>query len=192
YGAFAENKEFIRQTTGQFYTRRFVMTYPNEQLPAGRPLKMAPAHSEMTAAGCRWGASYGLEVPLYFAPEGFVERPTLKRSNAFPLVAEECRAVRKAVGLLDISGFSRFEVTGPGAEAWLDRIIACRLPGPGRARLAPMLSGAGKLKGDLTVFNWGDGRWWIMGSYYLRAWHMRWFADHAGEGVELRDISDAT
>ena len=192
YGAFAENKEFIRQTTGQFYTRRFVMTYPNEQLPAGRPLKMAPAHSEMTAAGCRWGASYGLEVPLYFAPEGFEEKPTLKRSNAFPLVAEECRAVREAVGLLDISGFSRFEVSGQGAEAWLDRIMACKLPGPGRARLAPMLSDEGKLKGDLTVFNWGDGTWWIMGSYYLRAWHMRWFADHAGEGVELRDISDAT
>ncbi|MDI3337142.1 FAD-dependent oxidoreductase [Defluviimonas aestuarii] len=192
YGAFAENKEFIRQTTGQFYTRRFVMTYPNEQLPAGRPLKMAPAYSEMTAAGCKWGASYGLELPLYFAPEGFEEKPTLKRSNAFPLVAEECRAVREAVGLLDISGFSRFEVKGPGAEAWLDRVMACKLPGPGRARLAPMLSEAGKLKGDLTVFNWGDGTWWIMGSYYLRAWHMRWFADHAGTGVILRDISDAT
>jgi dimethylglycine dehydrogenase len=40
---FAENKRYIRETTGQFYSRRFVMTYPNEQLPAGRPLKMAPA-----------------------------------------------------------------------------------------------------------------------------------------------------
>lgn len=192
YGAFAESREYIRQTTGQFYTRRFVMTYPNEQLPAGRPLKMAPAYSEMTAAGCRWGASWGLEVPLYFAPEGFEEAPTLKRSNAMPIVAEECQAVRDAAGLLDISGFSRFEVTGSGAQAWLDRILACKLPGPGRARLAPMLSETGKLKGDLTVFNWGDGTWWIMGSYYLRAWHMRWFADHKGEGVELRDISDAT
>ncbi|MEM7643541.1 MAG: FAD-dependent oxidoreductase [Pseudomonadota bacterium] len=191
YGAFAENKEFIKQTTGQFYTRRFIMTYPNEQLPAGRPLKMAPAHADMDAAGCQWGASWGLEVPLYFAPErDFEETPTLKRSNAFDIVAEECRAVRKGVGLLDISGFSRFEVTGPGAEAWLDGIIASRLPGPGRARLAPMLSPEGKLKGDLTVFNWGDGAWWIMGSYYLREWHMRWFHDHMDPGVAVRDISD--
>ena len=51
YGPFAENKEYIKETTGQFYSRRFVMTYPNEQLPAGRPLKMAPAHPDMTAAG---------------------------------------------------------------------------------------------------------------------------------------------
>ncbi|WP_422025225.1 GcvT family protein [Roseovarius sp.] len=193
YGDFAENKEFIRQTTGQFYTRRFVMTYPNEQLPAGRPLKMAPAYADMTAAGARWGASWGLELPLYFAPsEDFEEKPTLKRSNAFPIVAEECKAVRETAGLLDISGFSRFEVAGDGAEAWLDHLLASKLPAPGRAKLAPMLAPDGRLKGDLTVFNWGDGTWWIMGSYYLREWHMRWFHDHMGEGVSVRDISDAT
>ncbi|WP_223425238.1 GcvT family protein [Tateyamaria pelophila] len=192
YGDYAQNKRFIKETTGQFYTRRFVMTYPNEQLPAGRPVKMAPAYSDMTAAGCRWGASYGLELPLYFAPmPDFEEKPTLKRSNAFEVVAGECKAVREAVGLLDISGFSRFEVSGAGAEAWLDHVMASKLPGPGRARLAPMLSPTGKLRGDLTVFNWGDGTWWIMGSYYLRDWHMRWFSDHMTDGIEVRDISDA-
>ncbi len=190
YGDFAANKRFIKETTGQFYTRRFVMTYPNEQLPAGRPLKMAPAHDAMTAAGCRWGASWGLEVPLYFAPEGFEETPSLKRSNAHDIVGAECRAVREKVGLLDISGFSRFEVSGPKAEAWLDKIMASKLPAPGRAKLAPMLSPEGKLKGDLTVFNWGDGTWWIMGSYYLRAWHLRWFNQYMEEGVTLRDIAD--
>ncbi len=193
YGDFAQNKRYIRETTGQFYSRRFVMTYPNQQLPAGRPLRMAPAYSDMTAAGARWGASYGLELPLYFAPSpDFEETPTLKRSNAFAIVGEECRAVRAAAGLLDISAFSRFEVTGAGAGAWLDRLMASRLPGPGRARLAPMLAPDGRLKGDLTVFNWGDGSWWIMGSYYLREWHMRWFADHMDADVDVRDISDAT
>ncbi|MDD9909015.1 MAG: FAD-dependent oxidoreductase [Ahrensia sp.] len=193
FGPFAENRQFIKETTGQFYTRRFVMTYPNEQLPAGRPLKMSPAYSDMTAAGCRWGASWGLEVPLYFAPsEDFVEEPTLKRSNAFDIVAEECKLVRENVGLLDISGFSRFEVTGEGAEAWLDRIMASKLPSAGRARLAPMLAPDGRLKGDLTIFNWGDGSWWIMGSYYLREWHMRWFQDHMDGDVVVKDISDAT
>ncbi|MEM6589630.1 MAG: FAD-dependent oxidoreductase [Pseudomonadota bacterium] len=191
YGPFAENKQFIKETTGQFYTRRFVMTYPNEQLPAGRPAKMAPAYSDMTAAGCQWGASWGLEVPLYFAPEpDFEETPTLKRSNAFDIVAEECKAVREAAGMVDISGFSRFEVTGDGAEAWLDKIMASKLPAPGRARLAPMLSEEGKLKGDLTIFNWGNGVWWIMGSYYLREWHMRWFADRMEDGVHVSDLSD--
>jgi len=194
YGDFAQNKQFIKQTTGQFYTRRFVMTYPNEQLPAGRPLKMAPAYADMSAAGCRWGASWGLEVPLYFAPTpDFEEKPSLRRSNAHEIVAAECRNVRENVGLLDISGFSRFEVSGAGAEGWLDYIMASKLPAAGRARLAPMLSPQGRMKGDLTVFNWGDGTYWIMGSYYLRDWHMRWFHDHMGDAdVVVKDISDAT
>ncbi|MGI9436586.1 MAG: aminomethyltransferase family protein, partial [Geminicoccaceae bacterium] len=169
-----------------------VMTYPNEQLPAGRPLKKAPAYDAMNAAGAVWGCSWGLEIPLAFAPKDFEETPTLKRSNAFPIVAEECRAVREDVGLLDTSGFSRFEARGPNVEAWLDRIMAGLLPAPGRIRLAPMLAPDGRLKGDLTIFNWGDGTWWIMGSYYLRQWHMRWFRDHLEAGVSIDDISDGT
>ena len=190
YGGFAENREYIKQTTGQFYSRRFVMTYPNEQLPAGRPLKMAPAYADMSAAGAHWGCSWDLEVPLYFAPAGFAEKPSLKRSNAFDIVASECKAVRQAVGLLDITGFSRFEVTGTGAAAWLARIFATKLPVPGRGRLAVALGHDGRLKGDMTLFNWGDGSWWIMGSYYLRSWHMRWFDDHMDSGVSVRDLGE--
>ena len=190
YGAFAENKQYIKETTGQFYSRRFVMTYPNEQLPAGRPLKMAPAYSDMSAAGCVWGVSWDMEVPLYFAPKGFAETPSLKRSNAFDLVAAECQAVRESVGLLDISAFSRFEISGAGAEAWLGYILAGKTPKPGQVKLTPMLSPQGRLKGDLTIFNWGDGRFWLMGSYYLRAWHKRWLNDHATGGVIIRDLGE--
>jgi dimethylglycine dehydrogenase len=191
FGPYAENREYIRQMTGQFYSRRFVMTYPNEQLWAGRPLRMAPAYDAMAAAGAYWGESWGLEVPLYFATKGFEETPTLHRSNAFDIVGEECRSVRSGVGILDISGYARYEVSGPNAEAWLDRLVSSRLPAPGRIKLAPMLGHDGRLKGDLTLANWGDGTWWIIGSYYLRAWHMRWFNDHLTDGVTVRDISDA-
>ncbi|QUJ78207.1 FAD-dependent oxidoreductase [Sulfitobacter albidus] len=190
YGIWAENKQYIKETTGQFYSRRFVMTYPNEQLPAGRPLKTAPAYADMTAKGCQWAQSWDLEVPLYFAPEGFAETPSLKRSNAFDIVARECKAVREGVGLLDITGFSRFEISGEGAEEWLRSILATKLPKPGRARLAVMLGEDARLKGDLTLFNWGDGTWWLMGSYYLRRWHMRWFEDHMGDGVSVRDLGE--
>ena len=190
YGAFAENKQYIKETTGQFYSRRFVMTYPNEQLPAGRPLKMAPAYSDMDAAGCVWGVSWDMEVPLYFAPKGFAETPSLKRSNAFDLVAAECQAVRESVGLLDISAFSRFEISGAGAESWLGYILAGKTPKPGQVKLTPMLSPQGRLKGDLTIFNWGDGRFWLMGSYYLRAWHKRWLNDQATENIVIRDLGE--
>ena len=190
YGKYAENKQYIKETTGQFYSRRFVMTYPNEQLPAGRPLKMSPAHDAMTENGCQWGVSWDLEVPLYFAPKDFKETPSLKRSNAFEIVKNECLNVKNGVGLLDISGFSRFEVTGTNAGDWLDKVFACKLPKKGKASLAPMLSPSGKLKGDLTIFNWGDGSWWVMGSYYLRNWHMRWFSENLTPNVFIRDLGE--
>jgi dimethylglycine dehydrogenase len=191
YGKFAENRQYIKETTGQFYSRRFVMSYPNEQLPAGRPLKMAPAHDAMTQAGCRWGVSWDLETPLYFAPsKDFEENLTLKRSNAHDIVGAECKNARENVGMVDITGFSRFEISGPNAEKWLNKLLATKLPTPGRARLAVMLSAEGRLKGDLTLLNWGDGTWWLMGSYYLRSWHMRWFNDHLADGVQIRDLGE--
>jgi dimethylglycine dehydrogenase len=192
YGDFASNREYLKSTTAQFYRRRFVLTYPNEQLPAGRPLKRPAAYDAMTASGARWGVSWGLEAPLYFAPDGFSENPTQRRSNAHDIVGEECRATRERVGLLDTSAFARYEVTGADARAFLERVLACRIPLHGEARLAPMLSPSGRLLGDLTVFNWDDECYWIMGSYYLRQWHMRWFAEQRqAMRVVVRDISDA-
>ena len=191
YGPHARAAGWLADTTRQFYARRFLIAYPNEQLPAGRPLRTPPAYDRQSADGAVWGQSWGMEVPLYFADApGFVERPTLQRSEAYAAVGREVRAVREGLTLLDTQGFSRFEISGPGAEGYLDRLLACRMPVPGRIRLAPMLSPAGRLMGDLTVFNWGDGRYWLMGSYYLRAWHMRWFQSQGPGTVALRDISD--
>ncbi|MBI4940744.1 MAG: FAD-dependent oxidoreductase [Actinobacteria bacterium] len=203
YGAYASGRGYLEATTGQFYKRRFVMTYPNEQLPAGRPLKTSAIHTDLEAAGARWGVSWGLETPLYFAADpGFTETPTLRRSNAFEHVAREVTATREGVGILDTTAFSRYEVRGPGARAWLEQLVASKVPGVGGIRLAPMLSPSGRLLGDLTLTCWADDEFWLMGSYYLREWHMRWFesqlpgagGDASGAApagsVAVRDISD--
>ena len=192
FGPHMSNKEYIRQTTGQFYARRMQITYPNEQLPAGRPLRTSAAHADMTAAGARWASLWGLEVPLYFAPADFEEPGTMRRTAAFPIVAQECKAIEEAAGLLDISGYARYRVTGPDATRWLNNLLACDLPGAGRVKLAPMLGHDGRLKGDLTCLNWGDGSYWLMGSYYLREFHMRWFKQNLNEmNVAVQDVADA-
>lgn len=191
FGSHCSNTEYLRETSSQFYARRFTITYPNEQLPAGRPYKTSGAYADMTATGARWSNIWGMEVPEYFAPsKDFVETGTLHRSEAFDVVAKECEAVQNAAGLMDISGYARYQVSGENAQAWLDNLLACEMPAQGRARIAPMLAEDGRLKGDLTCLNWGDGTYWIMGSYYLRAFHMRWFNDHLSDGVVVEDVSD--
>lgn len=191
YGEFASEDCYLSETVRQSYSRRFVLTYPNEELPAGRPLDLSPIHDEMSESGAQFGCIWALEVPLFFVPDNpeFQETPTLKRSNAFDFIGEEVHAVRSKVGMVDITGFSRYEVIGPGSAEWLDTLLACRLPKVGGMRLAPMLTPSGRLAGDLTVMRLDENRFWLMGSYYLQAWHMRWFNDHLPDsGVTVRNL----
>jgi dimethylglycine dehydrogenase len=193
FGSYANNERYLRDTTRQFYARRFVMAYPNEELPAGRPLKTTPCYDVFTAANARFTVNWGLEVPLYFAPSaGFEENDMLGRSNAEPIVAEEVEAVRTAAGAYEIAQYARYEVAGAGAERWLDRLVSSPIPGVGRIRLAPMLNPAGRLMGDLTVARLDEDRFWLTASYYLQDWHMRWFLANVGPGdeVSIRNVTD--
>jgi dimethylglycine dehydrogenase len=137
---------------------------------------------------------WGMESPQYYATGApdFVEPPTLQRSPAERFVAAEVAATRTAAGLLDTGVYARYEVRGPGAEPWLDRLLASRLPPTGRVRLAPMLNGTGHLLGDLTITRLGDAHYWLVGSYYLQEWHTRWFREHLPpRGVTLENLSES-
>jgi len=178
----------------EFYSRRFQIAYPNEYWPAGRPSKTSAVHGTLKSANAVFGVSYGLEIPLYFAPSGEppVETPTLRRSNAFASVQAECHAARGSVGILDISSFAKYDVTGPRAAAALDYLLAGRLPTVGRIRLTPMLAPSGRLMGDLTTMRLAEDRFRIGGSGYLQTWHMRWFSEHLKqEGVRVHNVTDS-
>jgi dimethylglycine dehydrogenase len=160
------------------YSRRFSIRFPNEELPAGRGLRTTPIHDLLAAKGAQFGASFGLEQPLWYAPEGVKDEFSWRRSTDFATVAKEAKTVRDGVGLSEISVFAKYKVTGTGAEAWLDRMLACKLPKEGRMTLAPMLKGDGKLIGDFTLANLGGGEWFIAGSGVAEEFHMRWFEKH--------------
>jgi len=193
YGQWASNERYLLDTTRQFYERRFVMAYPNEELPAGRPLRTTPAYDAQLAAGARFGVVWGMESPQFYAPNepAFVDPPTLRRSAAHRFIADEVHATRTACGLIDTGVYARYEVSGPGAKGYLDRLLASRLPEVGRVRLAPMLAPSGRLMGDLSVTCLAPDQYWIVGSYYLQEWHLRWFREHLpASGVTLRNLSD--
>ena len=192
FGPYA-TRAWVVDKAAEFYSRRFRIAYPNEYWPAGRPSRTSALYDRLSARNAVHGVSYGLEYPLYFASAGELaeETPSLRRSNAFGPVGAECRAARTTAGVLDAGSFSRYEFTGPGAEAALDRLLAGRLPGVGRIRLTPMLAASGRLMGDLTTIRTAPDRFLVFGSGYLQAWHMRWFAGHLpASGVGLRNLSD--
>ncbi len=160
------------------YSRRFSIRFANEELPAARPFRTTPVYDQMLTAGAQMGAAYGLELPLWFAPEGVEEAFSWHRSTDFEHVGAEARAVREGVGLIETSGFAKYSVTGSAAGSWLDQMLACRLPREGRMTLAPMLNENGKLIGDFTLANLGEGEYFIAGSGVAENYHMRWFQQH--------------
>jgi dimethylglycine dehydrogenase len=175
------------------YSRRFRIRFPNEELPAARPLRTTPVYDRLRARGAVFGASFGLEHALWFAPPGTSphEEVTYRRSNAHDPVAAECRAVRSAVGLLEIATFARYEVSGPGAGNWLDYILANRVPREGRLTLSPMLNDKGRVIGDFTVASAGGERYFVFGSGIAEQYHLRWFESHLPTaGVAIRSLRD--
>ena len=177
YGDWASMR-YTNAKVRENYSRRFSIRFPNEELPAARPLKTTPIYDLLSASGAQWGVAYGLEVPLWYAPAGVKDEFSWRRSTDFAHVAREAKAVREAVGLVETSSFAKYRVTGEGAEAWLDRMLACRLPKAGRMALAPMLKEDGKLIGDFTVAQMNERAWYIFGSGIAEQYHIRWFEKH--------------
>ncbi len=174
------------------YQNRFSVVYPNEELPAARPHRTTPMYDIFSDMGAVWGHQYGLEVPNYFAQSGepTYETPSFRRSDAFEATGREVRAVRESVGINEVHNFGKYSVTGPNARAWLDRIMAGRIPVPGRLSLTPMLSPQGKLIGDFTISCLSEERFQLTASYGSQAYHLRWFQQHGEPGVEIENISD--
>ncbi|GAB4167936.1 MAG: FAD-dependent oxidoreductase [Thalassobaculales bacterium] len=193
FGAYATHQYTLAKVP-ENYTRRFRIAYPNEELPVARPLRRTPVYDRLKQAGAVFGANFGLEVALWYAPKGMepYETPTYRRSNAFPVVKEECRAVREGVGLMEISGFGKYEVSGPDAEAWLNRMLANRMPRPGRMVLAPMLNPRGTIIGDFSVARLAEDRFLMIGSGVAEVYHMRWFERHPPPpGTAIRPLPHA-
>jgi dimethylglycine dehydrogenase len=169
---------FTNARVRENYSRRFSIRYPNEELTAARPFLTTPIYDRQKEAGAQFGAAYGLEIPLWYAPEGVVDEFSWRRSTDFDHVAAECNAVRASVGLGDTSGFAKYSISGPGARAWLDKMLAAKIPAKGRMTLAPMLKEDGRVIGDFSLATLADDRFLIIGSGAAESYHMRWFLSH--------------
>ncbi|MER9418968.1 FAD-dependent oxidoreductase [Mesorhizobium sp. M0306] len=174
------------------YSRRFSIRFPNEELPAARPAQTTPLYDTMLANNAVMGDSWGLETPLWFAPKGSEPKDIVSfhRSNDFGPIGEEVRATRERVGVTEIANFAKYEVSGPGAEDFLNRLMTNRMPKSGRIVLTPMLNEFGRLIGDFTIAKagprGGEDRFMIWGSSAAQKYHMRWFEKHLPKDGSVR------
>ncbi len=188
FGDYA-GRGYLKQKNEEAYAKVFTVHYPDEERTAARPLRRTPCYDRMKALGAVFGSVFGWERPNWFAPPGYAlsaadlaktdvllnenhpeaapgeairEKWSFRRTNWFEIVGAECRHVHEKVGLLDMTAFAKFEVSGPGAEAWLDGLLTNRLPALGRVSLTYLLTAAGGVRAEFTVYREAPQKFYLV------------------------------
>ena len=162
YGSWV-NREYAAVKNQEAYEHVYILHHPDEERPAARPLKTAPCYDRMKAAGAQFGCVNGWERPNYFAPKGFSDHDSrsFRRGGWWQYAKDEAEAIRKGVGLIDASAFTKHVLSGPGATAFLDWLTCNKLPKVGRINLTYALTVAGTIRTELTIVRQAED------SYYL-------------------------
>ncbi|MEM7272098.1 MAG: FAD-dependent oxidoreductase [Actinomycetota bacterium] len=172
------------------YHEMYVTRLPGEQRFAGRPQKTDPIYERLKARDAQWQEIFGWERPQYFGP---AEAHSHRRSNAFDVVGEECRAVRERAGVADLTAFSKFEVTGADAAALLDRLTANRMPATdGGMRLTHFLTSLGGIEAEMTITRLGPERFYVNSGITAQFHDRDWLRHHIepGEDVTVADVTE--
>ena len=187
YGDFA-TLEYTNAKVRENYSRRFRITFPNEELVAARPLHTTPIYDRLLDHNAVMGAGFGLEHPLWFQDKDKepIEDVTFYRSNAFKNVGEESRAVRERVGFSEASNFAKYKVSGAGSAAWLQSLFTNALPKIGRTVLTAMLNPEGKIVGEFSISRIGEEEFFLFGSQAAEIHHPRWFLAHLPKNSQIR------
>ncbi len=162
FGSYA-GREYNSAKAHQGYKYMYVLHLPGEERPAGRPARRSPLFNKLKDKGCVHTEVAGWERPKWFSLDGREEEYGFRRNNVFDIVAAECQAVRERVGVRDLSSFAKYDVSGPDAETFLNRLLANRISGrDGGIVLAHGLSETGRIESEFTVTRLASDRYYLL------------------------------
>ncbi len=153
------SKRYVVTKNEETYRNVFTVHYPDEERPDARPAKTSPVYEKLKRMGAVFGQRYGWERANWFAPAGIAARDdwSFRRTNWFEHVGNECRRLRERVGVIDLTPFTKHVARGPGAEAWLDSLVANKVPTKdGRMALSHALTQRGGIRSEFTITKLGD------------------------------------
>jgi len=192
FGSWAD-KNFTKARVKDQYSNRFAIHFPNEERTAGRPVRTRPVYSTQKELGAVFGLNYGWEHPLWFSNELNTEDTNgFSRQNWHEPVGIECNMLRNSVGVIDISNFAKYLISGSGSEEWLNSIFANRMPKTiGRSCLTPLIGKRGGIAGDFTVTHLDENKFLLIGSGMAERYHSRYFKSvPLPESVSFESITE--
>ncbi|MGR3714616.1 MAG: FAD-dependent oxidoreductase [Shimia sp.] len=182
FGAYA-TKDWQIIKAREDYCLRHEIPFPHFNRLAGRPVKPSPLYDRLHAKGAVFEEVFGHERPRWFAKGGVaqLDHYGFGRTDTHDMVAAECKAVREAAGLMDISAFTKIEITGPDAEPLLDYLCANRLPQKiGGIGLTHMLNRAGRIELECTVVKLAADRYYLVCAAFFEQRLLDHIATHQG------------
>jgi 4-methylaminobutanoate oxidase (formaldehyde-forming) len=200
-------RRFGRQYSSQAYTlarsyealsQYYDIKYPGEEKQAGRPLRVSPVYQRHRELGAAFGEKGGWERVNWYESNAARGDESLRPrgwagENWSPAIEVEARAAREAIALFDQSSFSKLEVSGPGALAFLERMCANRIDRPiGTVVYTQLLNARGGIEADLSVMRRADDRFLLVTGTAFGTHDRAWLAAHAPrEGVDIADVTSA-
>jgi dimethylglycine dehydrogenase len=191
YMSWADKDYAIKKSSDQ-YRRMYFTPLPNESIEVGRPMKKTPIYNKLKELGAIYLDSYGWEKPCWFAKKGMKEKYSFKRSNAFSYVQKECENVQNNVGILDLSTFAKYEISGKHSETFLERLCANKIPKKdGSIILTHMLNAKGRIQSELTVTRFRNNFFYILSSTASEIRDFDWFSRHVyeKEDVNVKNVT---
>lgn len=174
YGHWA-GKDFTKARVEDQYANRFKIHFPGEERAAGRPVRKRPVHDMQQGLGAKFGLNYGWEHPAFF-DKSVEDSAGYTRQPWWDAVGREALMLRENVGVIDISNFAKYRVSGPGAEDWLNALFANKMPRVvGRSCLTPLIGKRGGVAGDFTVTKLAQDTFWVLGGGAAERYHLRFF-----------------
>ena len=164
FGPYA-GKRYLVTKNEETYRNVFTIHYPDEERADARPAKTSPVYEKLKRMGAVFGQRYGWERANWFAPEGVAAKDdwSFRRTNWFEHVGNECRRLRERVGVIDLTPFTKHVVEGPGAEGWLDSLVANKVPAKvGRMALSHALTQRGGIRSEFTITKLGEGTFYLV------------------------------
>lgn len=194
FGEYASSTPYVVARASEVFEDEYKIHFPEEERPAGRPVKTDPLYDVLLEKHAVMGVRSGWERPLWFSRNGPArDEYSFRRANWFDAVGDECRAVRSGVGVLDQTSFAKFMVSGEGATALLDRLCSNRLPAEeGRLSLTQMLTPTGGIEADVTVTLLDGGHYYVVSAAAAETHDLSWIQRHApADGsIEIANVTD--
>jgi len=196
YGDYA-TKSYLKEKNEEAYRNVFVIHYPDEERGAARPLRTSPCYDRMKNLGAVFGQKFGWERPNFFATDGMEQKDdwSFRRSKWFEAIKKECKNVRENVGLLDMTAFAKCRIKGPGAEKFLDYLVANKLPKKiGRIGLCHALNTKGGVHSEFTIMRESEDSFYLVSAGAFQRldhdWVFKWMPKDGS--VQFENLTNST